>query len=96
MAMQKEARLLTRGACAAQAAAMLRRPDNRLTRLIARFDAVPASFRPYLLSKMFGWKVPFVGTAGITFNELVPGRARLTLSNRRRVRNHWAACMPPR
>jgi hypothetical protein len=88
MTRQNEARLLEPGDRPTRAVAMLPRPDNRLTRLIARFDAVPASIRPYLLSKMFGWKVPFVGTAGIAFDELVPGRARLTLSNRRRVRNH--------
>jgi len=91
MAMQNEARLLTRGACAAQATVMPLRSDNRLTRLIARFDAVPASVRPALVSRIFGWKVPFVGTAGIAFDELVPGRARLTLRNRRRVRNHLGA-----
>jgi acyl-coenzyme A thioesterase PaaI-like protein len=88
MAMQNEAGLPTHGACPAQANVMSPRPDNRLTRLIARFDAVPAGIRPALVSKIFGWKVPFVGTAGIAFDELVPGRARLTLSNRRRVRNH--------
>jgi hypothetical protein len=88
MTRQNEARLREPGDRPTRAVAMLSRPDNRLTRLIARFEAVPASIRPYLLSKMFGWKVPFVGAAGIAFDELVPGRARLTLSNRRRVRNH--------
>jgi acyl-coenzyme A thioesterase PaaI-like protein len=61
---------------------------NKLAKLITRLDSIPAGIRPYFVSQILGRSVPFVGTVGVLFDELAMGRARLSLSNRRRVRNH--------
>ena len=37
---------------------------------------------------MIGRAVPFVGTAGVSFDEIRPGLVTVSIANRRRVRNH--------
>lgn len=64
------------------------RPSNRLSRLVHRFDGLPAGLRARIVSLAFGGTVRFVRTAGVRFLELQEERAVLVLPNRRKVQNH--------
>lgn len=63
-------------------------PVNRLNRVVARVDRVPAALRPRLLSLVMGRTVPFVGTAGVRFEAMTAERVAVSLPNQPRVRNH--------
>ncbi|WP_341502099.1 DUF4442 domain-containing protein [Gallaecimonas sp. GXIMD4217] len=63
-------------------------PINRLGRLVAWIDRMPAAWRPWLLSRLFGGAVKFAGTAKVRVDSLAFGRAELSIRNRGRVQNH--------
>jgi len=64
------------------------RPSNRLSRLVHRFDSLPARLRAWIVTLAFGGTVRFVRTAGVRFRALQEERAVLMLPNRRKVQNH--------
>lgn len=61
---------------------------NRLASTIAKIDRLPASFRTAARSLAIGRIVKFVGTAGLSIEELTPSRAVVFIKNRPRVQNH--------
>ncbi len=63
-------------------------PDNALSRAMRPFARLPAPLRARALTLVFGRVVPFVGTAGLKYEEVSTERVVVSLANRRRVQNH--------
>lgn len=61
---------------------------NRLAKMMATLDKVPAPLRTRLRSLLVGQYVKFVGTAGLAIEELTATRAAVSVRNRRPVQNH--------
>ncbi|RMH16369.1 MAG: DUF4442 domain-containing protein [Gemmatimonadetes bacterium] len=61
-------------------------PGDRLRTLWNRLAPLPLG--RVLFSWMLGWMVPYSGTLGARVETLEAGHARLSLRDRRRVRNH--------
>ena len=62
--------------------------DNRLRRTLRRLDRAPRPIRRWLVSSALGRTIHFVGTAGLSIDELSPERAVVSVANKRRVQNH--------
>jgi acyl-coenzyme A thioesterase PaaI-like protein len=61
---------------------------NRLQRMLAPIERVPAGLRTWARTKALGRGVPFTGTAGMRYEELTPERVVVTVANHKRVHNH--------
>jgi uncharacterized protein (TIGR00369 family) len=61
-------------------------PGQRLLALWHRLSPLPGG--RWLFGRLIGHEVPYSGTLGARIEALSPGRARIALSERRRLRNH--------
>lgn len=61
-------------------------PGTKIISLWNRLRPLPGG--SWLFSRLLGIQVPYTGSMGAQVRELSPGYARVTLSDRRSVRNH--------
>lgn len=61
-------------------------PGRRLQQAWRSLEPLPGG--SWLFSRLVGWMAPYSGSTGAHVRELAPGRCRITLRERRRVRNH--------
>ncbi|GGY22484.1 DUF4442 domain-containing protein [Paludibacterium paludis] len=62
--------------------------SNSMSRLAAKAGRLPAGLRSFVLTRAFGRIVPFLGTAGLCFEEVTQQRLIVSIRNRRKVQNH--------
>ena len=61
---------------------------NKLHQKVDTLNSFPSWMRSWLLSKVVGHNVKFVGTAGVEILEMSPERVAVRLQNHSRVQNH--------
>ena len=62
--------------------------SNRLSRTVEKLDKLPSACQRAARSLAFGRAVPFVGTAGLSIDEMTHERLVVSTRNRRKVQNH--------
>ncbi len=62
--------------------------NNQFTKLLSVTKYLPAGARASILSKAFGKVVPFVGTAGVYYEQVEPNQVVVSLNNHKSVQNH--------
>ncbi|MDF0605413.1 DUF4442 domain-containing protein [Neisseriaceae bacterium TC5R-5] len=63
-------------------------PANKMSRLAAQVQHLPAALQGVAFSLLFGRYVPFLATAGLRFDEVGPQQLIVSIRNRRKVQNH--------
>lgn len=66
----------------------MEQPENRLSGIIRKIERVSGPFRSRAVTLALGRTVKFVGTAGLSVDELSGDRAVVSVRNRRKVQNH--------
>lgn len=61
---------------------------NRMSSLLSKIERLPAPLRTRARSALIGRMVRFVGTAGLSIEELTHSRAVVFVRNRKAVQNH--------
>jgi acyl-coenzyme A thioesterase PaaI-like protein len=61
-------------------------PENSILKWWQRLEPIPGGAR--LFSMLLGWMVPYSGSIDPLVEGLGPGRARVSIRDRRKVRNH--------
>lgn len=62
--------------------------SNQLSKIVSLTHFLPSKARTLVLSKSFGKIVPFVGTAGLVFEEITPNKVVVSIKNQRPIQNH--------
>jgi acyl-coenzyme A thioesterase PaaI-like protein len=62
--------------------------SNQFSRLVGKFDSLPAPVRARLQTLVLANVVPYVGTSRLRFDEVTQKRVVVSIKNRRRVQNH--------
>jgi acyl-coenzyme A thioesterase PaaI-like protein len=61
---------------------------NSMCRMVDKTASLPAGMRSWVITRMFGKFVPFLGTAGLVFEEVGRERMVVSVKNRKKVQNH--------
>ncbi len=61
---------------------------NSMCRMVDKTSSLPAGMRSWVITRMFGKFVPFLGTAGLVFEEVGRERMVVSVKNRKKVQNH--------
>lgn len=62
--------------------------NNQFTKILSVTKYLPEGVRATVLSKAFGKIVPFVGTAGVYYENVTPNQVVVSLDNDKSVQNH--------
>lgn len=62
--------------------------SNQLSKIVNLSQYLPKKARTFALSKAFGKIVPFVGTAGLVYEDVSPNKVVISIKNERHVQNH--------
>jgi acyl-coenzyme A thioesterase PaaI-like protein len=62
--------------------------QNRMSRIAASTQRLPAALRRIVLSRLFARIVPFLGTAGLVFEDVNQEKVVVSAKNRRKIQNH--------
>jgi acyl-coenzyme A thioesterase PaaI-like protein len=63
-------------------------PKNSMCRMVDKTASLPTGLRSWVITRMFGKFVPFLGTAGLVFEEVSRERMVVSVKNRKKVQNH--------
>lgn len=61
---------------------------NSMCRMVDKTASLPTGLRSWVITRMFGKFVPFLGTAGLVFEEVSRERMVVSVKNRKKVQNH--------
>ena len=62
--------------------------SNQLSRMVGKLQGLPAGLRQRAQTFVLGKVVPFLGTAGMQFEQITQQRVVVSVANKRKVQNH--------